>query len=71
MIIEPGLGPQCTGRARVEIEYLIFLTKARAISFIPKLDAQATAELRGLYRAFSQETSDESPRYARLVVMAS
>jgi adenylosuccinate lyase len=45
-------------RARVEIEYLIFLTKARDISFIPKLDAQATAELRGLYRAFSQEDAE-------------
>jgi adenylosuccinate lyase len=42
-------------RARVEIEYLIFLTKARDVAFVPKLDAQAAAELRGLYRAFRLE----------------
>ena len=42
-------------RARVEIEYLIFLTRARDITFVPKLSVQAAAELRGLYRAFSME----------------
>jgi adenylosuccinate lyase len=45
-------------RARVEIEYLIFLTKARDVTFVPKLSAQAAAELRGLYRAFSMEDAE-------------
>ncbi len=42
-------------RARVEIEYLIFVTKARNVNFVPPLEPQAAAELRGLYRAFSME----------------
>src|ERR1044071_2946665 len=42
-------------RVRVEIEYLIFLSKARDVTFIPALDPQAVAELRGLYRAFRHE----------------
>jgi adenylosuccinate lyase len=45
-------------RARVEIEYLIFLTKARDVMFVPKLSAQAAAELRGLYRAFRMEDAE-------------
>src|SRR5690348_9590317 len=45
-------------RARVEIEYLIFLTKARDVTFVPKLDVQASAELRGLYRSFRFEDAE-------------
>src|SRR3954471_16663593 len=45
-------------RARVEIEYLIFLTKSRDITCVPKLTVQATAELRGLYRYFSLEDAE-------------
>jgi adenylosuccinate lyase len=54
-------------RARVEIEYLIFLTKARDVTFIPKLDAQAIAELRGLYRAFRQEDAEAIAAWDRKV----
>jgi adenylosuccinate lyase len=42
-------------RVRVEVEYLIFLSKARNVGFIPPIGAQTAAELRGLYRAFSPE----------------
>jgi adenylosuccinate lyase len=42
-------------RVRVEIEYLVFLSKARDVTFAPPLDPQAAAELRGLYRAFRAE----------------
>ncbi len=38
-------------RVRVEIEYLIFLTRARNIDFVPKLDPQAAAALRTVARA--------------------
>ena len=54
-------------RARVEIEYLIFLTKARDVTFVPKLDAQAAAELRGLYRAFRAEDADRIAEWDRQV----
>lgn len=42
-------------RVRVEVEYLLFLTRARDIDFIPKLDPQAAAALRNLYRSFSAD----------------
>jgi adenylosuccinate lyase len=42
-------------RVRVEVEYLIFLTRARGLSFVAPLEAQAAAELRGLYRAFGEQ----------------
>ncbi|MBK9711048.1 MAG: adenylosuccinate lyase [Kouleothrix sp.] len=54
-------------RARVEIEYLIFLTKARDIAFVPTLDAQAVAELRGLYRAFRPEDAEAIAAWDRKV----
>src|SRR3954464_15911739 len=45
-------------RARIEIEYLIFLTRARDVTFVPKLSVQAATELRGLYRSFSTEDAE-------------
>ncbi|HJZ47737.1 MAG TPA: adenylosuccinate lyase [Roseiflexaceae bacterium] len=54
-------------RVRVEIEYLIFLTKARDVTFVPKLDAQAAAELRGLYRAFRLEDAEAIAAWDRKV----
>lgn len=45
-------------RVRVEVEYLIFLSKARNINFIPAFDNQVAAELRGLYRAFRHEDAE-------------
>jgi len=40
-------------RARVEIEYLLFLTRARGVAFVPAPDAHQQAALRGLYRQFT------------------
>ena len=42
-------------RVRVEVEYLLFLTRARGVDFVPPLEPQAAAALRNLYRAFSTE----------------
>lgn len=42
-------------RARIEIEYLIFLSRMRGVAFIEPLDAQASAALRDLYRSFKDE----------------
>lgn len=42
-------------RVRVEIEYVIFLAKARDVHFIPPFDAQHVAQLRALYRAFGPD----------------
>ena len=41
-------------RARVEIEYLIFLSKARDVTFVAPPEPRQIAELRGLYRAFDE-----------------
>ena len=54
-------------RARVEIEYLIFLTRARDVTFVPKLSVQAATELRGLYRAFSMEDAEAIAEWDRKV----
>jgi adenylosuccinate lyase len=54
-------------RARVEIEYLIFLTKARGVTFLPPLTPQAIAELRGLYRAFRAEDAEDIAAWDRKV----
>src|SRR4029453_4614602 len=54
-------------RVRVEVEYLIFLTKARDVTFIPPLSPQAIAELRGLYRAFRAEDAEDIAAWDRKV----
>jgi adenylosuccinate lyase len=54
-------------RVRVEIEYLIFLAKAREIDFIPQLTPQAVGELRGLYRAFRSEDAEAIAAWDRKV----
>jgi adenylosuccinate lyase len=54
-------------RARVEVEYLIFLTKTRDITFVPKLSAQSATELRGLYRAFRAEDAEAIAAWDRKV----
>lgn len=54
-------------RARVEIEYLIFLTKARGVAFVPQLSGQAAIELRGLYRAFRPEDAEAIAAWDRKV----
>jgi adenylosuccinate lyase len=42
-------------RARIEIEYLIFLSRSRSVEFIAPLSAQAQGALRELYRRFRDE----------------
>lgn len=54
-------------RVRIEVEYLIFLSKARDISFAPALTPQNIAELRGLYRAFREEDADAIAAWDRKV----
>src|SRR5215470_7482035 len=54
-------------RVRVEVEYLIFLTRARDVTFVPPLTAQAAAELRGLYRAFRLEDAEAIAEWDRRV----
>jgi adenylosuccinate lyase len=54
-------------RVRVEAEYLIFLTKARNVTFVPPLTPQAIAGLRGLYRAFGVEDAEEIAAWDRKV----
>lgn len=40
-------------RVRVEVEYLLFLSRSRRINLVPALDGQQTGALRNLYRQFS------------------
>ncbi len=40
-------------RVQVEVEYLIFLSRARGVDFVPPLDAHQQAAVRALYRQFS------------------
>jgi adenylosuccinate lyase len=40
-------------RVRIEVEYLVMLSKARDVATVAKLDAEHVAQLRGLYRNFS------------------
>ncbi|KAB8144881.1 adenylosuccinate lyase [Chloroflexia bacterium SDU3-3] len=54
-------------RVRVEVEYLIFLSRTRNVGFIPPLEPQAAAELRGLYRAFREEDAEAVAAWDRKV----
>ena len=40
-------------RVRVEVEYLIMLSKARSVTTVPAIDAAQAGQLRELYRNFS------------------
>src|SRR5258706_9001605 len=54
-------------RVRIEVEYLIFLTRARDVTFVPPLTAPAVAELRGLYRAFGEADAEAIAAWDRKV----
>src|ERR687887_620505 len=54
-------------RVHVEIEYLIFLSRARELTFIAPLAPQQIAELRGLYRAFRDEDAEAIAAWDRKV----
>ncbi|HMQ29851.1 MAG TPA: adenylosuccinate lyase [Chloroflexaceae bacterium] len=42
-------------RVRVEVEYLIFLSRAPSVNFVPPLDPAQQAALRALYRQFGDD----------------
>src|SRR6266508_1187296 len=54
-------------RVRIEIEYLLFLSRARDLTFIAPLTPQQVAELRGLYRAFRDEDAEAIAAWDRKV----
>jgi adenylosuccinate lyase len=54
-------------RVRVEVEYLIFLSRARNVEFIPAFDAQQQAHLRRLYREFGPEAAEAISAWDRKV----
>lgn len=54
-------------RVRVEVEYLIFLTRTRSIGFVPPLEPQQQAALRALYRQFSAADADAIAEWDRKV----
>ncbi|HEY3232287.1 MAG TPA: adenylosuccinate lyase [Roseiflexaceae bacterium] len=54
-------------RVRIEIEYLLFLSRARDLTFIAQLTPQQVAELRGLYRAFRDEDAEAVAAWDRKV----
>jgi adenylosuccinate lyase len=54
-------------RVRIEIEYLLFLSRARDLTFIAPLTPQQVAELRGLYRAFRDEDAEAVAAWDRKV----
>ena len=54
-------------RVRVEVEYLVFLTRTRTIGFVPALEPHQQASLRALYRQFSEADADAIAAWDRKV----
>ncbi|MBP1466534.1 adenylosuccinate lyase [Candidatus Chloroploca sp. M-50] len=54
-------------RVRVEVEYLIFLSRAQGIAFVPALDSHQQARLRSLYREFTDEYAEAIAAWDRKV----
>ncbi len=54
-------------RVRVEVEYLLFLSRASKLEFVPPFTAQQQASLRGLYRQFSQQNAEAIADWDRRV----
>lgn len=54
-------------RVRVEVEYLIFLSRARGIGFIEPISPQDTGALRALYRGFSPADAEAVAAWDRKV----
>jgi adenylosuccinate lyase len=54
-------------RVRVEVEYLIFLTRTRAIGFVPSLEPHQQAALRALYRQFADADAEAIAAWDRKV----
>lgn len=54
-------------RVRVEVEYLLFLVRARDVSFVPPFEPPTIAALRELYRAFSDQDATAIAAWDRKV----
>lgn len=54
-------------RVRVEIEYLLFLARARDVALLPNIDAQDAGKLRDLYRAFGDADAEAIAAWDRRV----
>ncbi len=54
-------------RARVEIEYLILLSRTRGVAFVPALSSQQQATLRAIYRQFSDADAQAIARWDKRV----
>ncbi len=54
-------------RVRVEVEYLLFLTRARDVAFVPALSPDAIGSLRELYRDFSAADAEAIMAWDRKV----
>ncbi len=54
-------------RVRVEVEYLVFLARARDANFLPELDAQSVGKLRDLYRNFQDADAEAIAAWDRKV----
>jgi adenylosuccinate lyase len=54
-------------RVRVEVEYLIFLSRSRNVEFIPAFDAQQQVHLRRLYREFGPASAEAISAWDRKV----
>jgi adenylosuccinate lyase len=54
-------------RARVEVEYLLFLSRAPGVAFVQPFDAGQAAALRALYRNFGQDDAEAIAAWDRRV----
>lgn len=54
-------------RVRVEVEYVIFLTRARSVEFVPPFTPQQQGALRALYRQFSPQDAQAIAAWDRRV----
>lgn len=54
-------------RVRVEVEYLIMLSRVRGIGFVPPLDVRQAAQLRALYQHFDGTAAAEIAQIERRV----
>lgn len=54
-------------RVRVEVEYLLFLSRTRNIGFVPPIDAQQIGSLRALFRNFSAADAEAIAEWDRAV----
>jgi adenylosuccinate lyase len=54
-------------RVRIEVEYLLFLSRAPGVAFVPTFEAGQAAALRALYRSFGGEQAEAIAAWDRRV----